>query len=116
MCIRDRNRFYSCIVDTDAYLWAAARYIENNPVKAGLVGSAEEYSWSSARHHIGGGGNELLSGPELISAADRESYRQFLAEHDEQMSDMIRKATQSGRPLCNTTTLLRLEQLLDRLF
>lgn len=111
-----QNRFYSCIVDTDEYLWGVARYIENNPLKAGLVASAEEYPWSSARYHICGEANELLAGSELFSVADRESYRLFLSEHDEQISDMIRKATQSGRPLCNATTLLHLEQLLGRLF
>jgi len=31
-----QNRFFSCIVGSDAYLWAVARYIENNPVKADL--------------------------------------------------------------------------------
>lgn len=49
-----QNRFFSCIVDTDEYLWSVARYIENNPVKAGLSKNAEDYRWSSARCHVNG--------------------------------------------------------------
>src|SRR5262245_18081384 len=39
----------------------AMRYIENNPVVAGLVEKAEDYRWSSARHHMGLYEDSLLS-------------------------------------------------------
>ena len=42
-----QGRFKSCLVDSDAYLLAVYRYIELNPVRAGMVGRAEEYRWSS---------------------------------------------------------------------
>ena len=32
-----QNRFFSCLVENDQYLWMVARYIERNPIKAGLV-------------------------------------------------------------------------------
>ena len=48
-----QNRFFSCPLD-DEYLWRALRYIEQNPVRAGLVATAEDYPWSSARAHLGG--------------------------------------------------------------
>jgi putative transposase len=38
-----QNRFFSCVVESDQYLWAVARYIERNPLKAGLAASAETY-------------------------------------------------------------------------
>lgn len=41
-------RFYSTVLDAD-YLWTAVRYVETNPVRAGLVTQAEAHPWSSAR-------------------------------------------------------------------
>lgn len=36
----------------ERHLYAAIRYVENNPVKAGIVRSAGDYLWSSARAHL----------------------------------------------------------------
>ncbi len=47
-----QNRFFSCIVENDEYLWTVARHIECNPIKVGLVGYAEDYRWSSAKAHL----------------------------------------------------------------
>lgn len=47
------GRFRSCVVDTDRYLLNCLAYVELNPVRAGLVGAAADYPWSSARHHLG---------------------------------------------------------------
>ena len=46
-------RFASFVMD-EPYLLAAARYIELNPVRAGLVAKAEDCSWSGARAHLAG--------------------------------------------------------------
>jgi putative transposase len=46
------NRYYSTPLGPE-HLWAAVRYVECNPVRAGLVGVAEDYPWSSARAHCG---------------------------------------------------------------
>lgn len=46
------GRFRSCLVDTEGYLLTAYRYIELNPVRAGMVGRAEEYAWSSVRANL----------------------------------------------------------------
>lgn len=47
-----QGRFYSCPLD-DAHLWEALRYTELNPVRAGLVTTAEQWQWSSAAMHCG---------------------------------------------------------------
>ena len=47
-----QGRYYSCPLDP-AHLWAALRYTERNPVRAGLVADPEDYRWSSARLHCG---------------------------------------------------------------
>jgi putative transposase len=47
-----QGRFASYPMD-DAHLMMAVRYVENNPVKAGMVAAAEDWPWSSARAHLG---------------------------------------------------------------
>ncbi len=41
------GRFKSCVVDAENYLLVCQRYIELNPVRAGMVASPAEYKWSS---------------------------------------------------------------------
>lgn len=48
-----QGRFKAVIVDTDAYLLELCRYVELNPVRAGMVESAGEWQWSSYRAHVG---------------------------------------------------------------
>jgi putative transposase len=50
-----QGRYYSCPLDAP-HLWAALRYCELNPVRAGLVTEPEEYRWSSATAHCGAPG------------------------------------------------------------
>ena len=54
-----QGRFFSSPLD-DAYLWAAMRYVECNPVRAGMAERAEDYRWSSAASHCGLGPDALL--------------------------------------------------------
>jgi putative transposase len=56
-----QGRFGSCVLD-ETHLLAIARYVELNPVKAGMVRSAEEYRWSSARFHLGVSHSDALVG------------------------------------------------------
>ena len=44
--------FFSTALD-EAYTWSAIRYVERNPVCAGMVTRAEEYKWSSAAARCG---------------------------------------------------------------
>lgn len=47
-----QGRFKAILVDRDAYLLALCRYVERNPVAAGLVTSAGDWPWSSYRAHV----------------------------------------------------------------
>lgn len=47
-----QDRFRSEAVEEESYMLAAARYIHNNPVKAGIVEKAEDYKWSSYTEYI----------------------------------------------------------------
>jgi putative transposase len=48
-----QGRFRSFLIQKDVHLLAVLRYVEANPVRAGLKGSAREWNWSSHREAIG---------------------------------------------------------------
>ncbi len=93
-------RFYSCPLD-QSHLWAALRYAERNPVRAGLVERAEEWGWSSAAVHCGMRANDgLLELAQWQQRWDSSSWRPYLREKDsEEEAAAIRQCTPSGRPL-----------------
>jgi putative transposase len=75
------GRYRASIIQADRYLLACLRYIEMNPVRAGLVTAPEGFPWSSHRHHLGLLNDSLVSPHSLYWALgntpfDREAaYR-----------------------------------------
>jgi putative transposase len=55
------GRFWAAPVRTDAYVLACHRYVELNPVRAGIVEAPAEYSWSSHRANIGRDASAILT-------------------------------------------------------
>jgi putative transposase len=104
-----QGRFASFPMD-EAYLLACARYVELNPVRAGL---ARDWKWSSARAHLAGADDGLVSvAPLLALAPDWAGFlRQGLDDDDR---DAIRKAERTGRPLGAAAFTKRLEKRLNR--
>lgn len=102
-------RFHSCLLD-DAHLRTAIRYVELNPVRAGLVPHAEAYPWSSARAHLTGCPCSILDDDCPVDDTPDE-WRQFLADGltDEQLT-ALRNATRTGRPAANRDVLRELER------
>jgi putative transposase len=109
-----QNRFFSCIVEDDAYLWTVARYIENNPVKAGLANRAENYRWSSAKTHINDTKDDLLTEPSWLSLNNRKAYARFISQEDEQTENLLRKATRTGRPFGSDLFIEKMELQLNQ--
>ena len=93
-----QNRFFSCVVENDQYLWSVARYIERNPVKVGLVDKAEACRWSSAKAHITGANDNLLGTTLWFSPQEQSAYAEFIVAEDEETDNAIRRATRTGRP------------------
>jgi|WetSurMetagenome_2_1015567.scaffolds.fasta_scaffold03221_3 putative transposase len=93
-----QGRFYSCVLDDD-HLWAAIRYVEQNPVRARMVRRAEDYAWSSAAAHCGLRQDSVLSPLSegcLVASAD---WSVWLAEGDQaEMLATLRLHTRTGRP------------------
>ena len=62
------GRFRSCLVDSEAYVLACQRYIELNPVRAGIVRDARDYPWSSHRMNASTLPSALLTPHEVFLA------------------------------------------------
>lgn len=79
-----QSRFHSCLIDTDRYLLTVCRYIELNPVRAGMVDRPEDYRWSSVHTHLGTACDPLIMPHPLYlalgssSAARVSAYRRWL--------------------------------------
>ena len=71
------GRFKTCVVQEDKYMLTCLRYIELNPVRAGMVGDPGDYRWSSYRAHAFGIRASLWSAHKLyMGLASNEKQRQ----------------------------------------
>ena len=55
------GRYKSTLIQTDRYLLACMAYIDLNPVRAGMVGAALDFPWSSHAHYVGLRSDKLLT-------------------------------------------------------
>ena len=55
-----RERYRSLLVENEQYLYTCGQYIENNPVKAGIVERSEQWVHSSGRHWVSGDKDDLV--------------------------------------------------------
>jgi len=94
-----QNRFFSCPVDKEQYLWSVARHIETNPLRAQLVKQPCDYRWSSAMRHLKGATDLVMNELDWLKPEMREECCQYIKEQSEDEIMLIRKATSSGRPL-----------------
>ena len=106
------SRYFSCVLDA-AHFWTAVRYVERNPVRAGLVRRAVDYRWSSAAAHCGLRDDSLLCG-DLELADDVGDWSAWLADEDELDVKRIREQTRTGRPCGAVSFVKRLETRLAR--
>jgi putative transposase len=110
-----QNRFFSCALG-ERHALAAIRYIELNAVRAGLVGRAWDYPWSSARAHCGEtdqtGLLDLAERLERIPAGDWRATLSSAVPDDELLP--LRRSTRTGRPLGGDSFLSKVEVLIGR--
>ena len=107
-----QERFHSFALD-EGHLLAAARYVELNPVRAGLARRARDWRWSSARAHLAGKDDALVQVAPLLELVP--DWRAFLAGGlAEDALEAIRRHARTGRPLGSAAFLEALEARLDR--
>jgi putative transposase len=102
------GRFRSCIAESAHYVLACYRYIELNPVRAGMVSNPAAYPWSSYAVNSGGHADPYIAQhPEFVALAAECKARQrayvglFEQQLDEPLLVAIRDATNAGYPLAS---------------
>lgn len=115
------GRFRANLVDSERYLLACHRYIELNPVRAGMKAQPREYPWSSYRHYAEGRCDPLLVEHEPYTRLGRtpierqEAYRElFRHELDDSALAEIRATVNRGWPIGSERFKNEIEQLLRR--
>ena len=97
------GRFRSCLVGEEDYFLGCHRYIELNPVRAGIVEHPAAYRWSSYGHNAQGTRNALIRPHALYTGLGRtaplrrKAYRElFRRQLDPWLVEQIRRATNGG--------------------
>ncbi|MGH8399277.1 MAG: transposase [Gammaproteobacteria bacterium] len=115
------GRHKGSLVSVADYFLACSRYIELNPVRAGMVETPGEYRWSSYQANGIGQADNVLTPHELylslgVTPKERQHrYRElFRAALDTEQVHQIRAAVQTGTPLGNARFKQQIEQALKR--
>lgn len=115
------GRYRSCLVSSDDYFLAVSRYIELNPIRAGMVNSPGEYPWSSYRHNGMGIEIELIREHELYRrlgptyASRVLAYRDLFAlELPASLVEEIRLCTNKEWVIGRTEFIAQIEVALGR--
>jgi len=115
------GRFRSCLTQNEKYVLACYRYIELNPVRAGMVEHPADYAWSSYRFNGQGMDSALLSPHPLYTELDQSKdsrcsrYRDLFGAHLEPgLIDKIRCATNGNYVLGDTRFSEEIEVMLQR--
>ncbi|MBE9398255.1 transposase [Pontibacterium sp. N1Y112] len=105
------GRYKSSVVDSDAYLFNCARYIELNPVRAGIVPTPQDYRWSSFNEHIG---NSHFSNvcDTLSGLSDPENYEAYVSEGigDDELS-FIRSSVNRNQLTGSASFISKIERI-----
>jgi putative transposase len=115
------GRFKSSLVDSERYVLACYRYIELNPVRAGMVRLPSDYRWSSHGHHAGGlSAYPIRPHPEWLALGSnpgerRARYTEMVAEgmRDEEV-ETFRRCARKGLPAGSEHFKAEIEEALAR--
>lgn len=115
------GRFKASVVGSERYLLSCMRYIELNPVRAGMVAHPQDYPWSSWHANVGKRRSRLVTPhPEYVAlgATDvecQENYRAWVLQ-DEQEHEItqLRNATQQNATFGSARFAHQIEQMLGR--
>jgi len=107
-----QERFYSVVMD-ETHTLAAMRYVELNPVRAGLCQHAVEWPWSSIHANLGHTRDEIVDDTEVRAVIS--DWRDFLREDEDScLIDSLRSQTSTGRPSGNDRFIDLLERKTGR--
>ncbi len=111
-----QGRFYSCAMES-VHLYRAANYVENNPVRCGLVKTPDQWPWSSALKHLSGKLDVLETDakwPDEETIADWPAILNMKQETE--TLDALKRATESGRPYASEEWINNQELVIGKKF
>ncbi len=98
---RVEGRYKARSIRDDAHLIACMRYIESNPVRAGMTPSAAQYPWSSFACNVSGARDALVSPHPLynmLGASDTDRRSAYLSPFDQMPDDVTLEAIRMSAP------------------
>ncbi|MFC1774458.1 transposase [Pseudomonadota bacterium] len=114
------GRHKGCVIASEDYLLSCMRYIELNPVRAGMVARPIEYRWSSYRANAAGHPDRAVTPHNLYQALGnhiqtrQHAYRElFHSTLDQEQVHDIRATVQTGTPLGNSHFRKHIERTLE---
>ena len=96
----------------DAHLYRAMRYVERNPVRAGMVKRPWEYEWSSAGYHAGENPSLIELSRNMDMAKRGAEWKEYLLEEDGEMLKEMRLKTQRGMVIGTKDFIKKMERKL----
>lgn len=112
-----QNRFYSCPL-SESHLWIALRYVEANPVRAGVAARPEQYRWSSAAVHLGEREPDRSGALDIAfwqRSGGAQTWRELHTSIEgENHLNLLRRCTYAGRPFGDEEFLVQLENHFQR--
>jgi putative transposase len=103
-----QERFHSFVMD-ERHLLATVKYVERNPVVAGLCRHPADWHWSSAKAHLTGRDDGLVKVSPMLDRITNWTDYLSAGHHDE--TAIIQQHTRTGRPLGSTNFIENLEAL-----
>ena len=114
------GRHKGCVISSEEYLLACMRYIELNPVRAGMIERPMDYRWSSYRSNAAGIKDRLVTAHGLYEALGatpterQHAYRELFSQAlDPKQVHDIRACVQTGTPLGNDRFRGQIERTLN---
>ncbi len=115
------GRFKASLIDSEHYLLSCYRYIELNPVRAGMVASPGEYPWSSYHVHAFGKKDNLVTDHEVYLRLSRDAdqrrhaYRELFRQSlGAEQLHAFRESIQLGVPVGSARFREEIEEALGR--
>jgi len=109
------EQVFSCPL-SERHLWTALKYVEENPVRAGLSSRVSEYRWSSALAHLTGDDpSGILDLAFWLAHGGRQGWQVPLAKPDGEIRfRLLRRCTYAGRPFGDGGFLAEMEERFHR--
>ena len=95
-------------------MYAAVRYVENNPLSAKVVKKAESYKWSSARSRVKKMRDQILAVDCYLVKEIKDSAVYLEGKDDAGTIQAVRENTRAGRPYGDEKFIRKIEQAVGR--